>query len=435
MAKTRLNQEILRERIVRRLFEPKEGADAADGPGLLGMELESFPVGPKKGHAASTPVSFAGGQGSLSKALIDASARSGGRPTFCESRDDVELKPKLLERIDFTSGAHFHFEPGAQIEIVTAPCAGMDDAEGQIIALQRVQEEVTRREGIRFEPVGTNPWFDTDEIGLQVDKPRYVALHRYLSGIGEHGPKMMRQTCSIQINLDLGSDEAIGIRRYVAANLIAPFATAVFANSPVIAGVDTGHQSHRSFLWQHLDPRRTGIVLPRNKERLLDKQSLVDAYTDFALNAPAITADHERVESFTQGQLENQLSLLFPEVRPKGFIEIRSVDTQQPKWQMVPAALYTGLLYSNPHLDATLDLLLPLAKDIDQLLRDSVFGLHKEVIFWNAKRIMGIALQGFESLGVEFTGQGHFDTLIEYNERFLARRKTPADEFLETDFR
>ncbi len=38
----------------------------------------------------------------------------------------------------------------------------------------------------------------------------------------------------MQVNLDFGSSEEMLAKRYVAANLIAPFATAIFANSQLL---------------------------------------------------------------------------------------------------------------------------------------------------------------------------------------------------------
>lgn len=60
--------------------------------------------------------------------------------------------------------------------------------------------------------------------------------------------------------------------------------------------------------------------------------------------------------------LENHLSLLYPEVRIKGFLEIRTADALPREWQLVPAFFYTGLLYSDDSLEKVLELLLPFRK-------------------------------------------------------------------------
>ncbi len=58
--------------------------------------------------------------------------------------------------------------------------------------------------------------------------PSAVCSHGPLFyGISPYGRRMMRQTCTMQVNLDFGSSEEMLAKRYVAANLIAPFATAI----------------------------------------------------------------------------------------------------------------------------------------------------------------------------------------------------------------
>ena len=44
---------------------------------------------------------------------------------------------------------------------------------------------------------------------------------------------------------------------------------------------------------------------------------------------------------------ETHSTLFFPEVRAKGFLEIRSVDGQSKMWQSVPASMYAALLYDD----------------------------------------------------------------------------------------
>ena len=39
------------------------------------------------------------------------------------------------------------------------------------------------------------------------------------------------------------------------------------------------------------------------------------------------------------------LSTLFPEVRPRGYLEVRTVDALPPEWYAAPMALLLGLAY------------------------------------------------------------------------------------------
>ena len=45
---------------------------------------------------------------------------------------------------------------------------------------------------------------------LQVASDRYRRMDRYLSGIGHSGARMMRQTASVQMNVDPAGDPSAG---------------------------------------------------------------------------------------------------------------------------------------------------------------------------------------------------------------------------------
>jgi len=208
----------------------------------------------------------------------------------------------------------------------------------------------------------------------------------YFNRIGPLGVRMMRQTCTVQVNLDFGSSEAQLARRYATANLLAPFATATFANSPVVDGKSTGHRSYRANIWRGLDRSRAGFPNLDNVFAKMDKASAVQAYFDMVMAAPVVFIAKEnyrvpdRTYNFAQwlndascktkptfADFKTHLSLLFPEVRARGFLELRSVDCQSRSWQEVPTAFYTGLLYDEQSLQKAHDLLTPLAPKHEEM--------------------------------------------------------------------
>ena len=62
---------------------------------------------------------------------------------------------------------------------------------------------------------------------------------------------MMRQTAAFQVSLDFDDEPRL---RWRLLNAVAPYVTAIFANSPVYEGLATGHQSFRAQVWRRLDP-------------------------------------------------------------------------------------------------------------------------------------------------------------------------------------
>lgn len=441
MTVNKLSLEDCRFFLAQELFKPKTTQSPPPfKTGLIGVELESFPVRfLDLEKTKAIPVPLKSDQFSLHESLEKTTAQAGG---ILNQDKKGDLNP-----IRFPEGSSFQYEPGGQVEIATRPCQSLDQLITQLRFQQGILDQLTSEHQIHFLQVGTNPWFDSAQIGLQLEKPRYLALQKYFSQLGPSGVQMMRQTCSLHVNLDLGETEDLQAKRYVAANLLTPFATAIFANSGILERKVTHRKSHRSFLWQQLDPKRSGIRLDNKPGELPPKNTLIDAYLDFAMKAPIIHIKslEEQVFSaeFTFGKwlkdpfdginpsvfdLENHLSLLYPEVRPKGFLEIRTADALPREWQLVPAFFYTGLLYSEKILDKVLEVLLPYQSEIDTLWRKASFGFESNQILTLSQRLMSLAIDGLNGLPDDFVGKESQTNLITFLEKFPSQGKTLADE-------
>jgi glutamate--cysteine ligase len=446
-----LTREICRNFIEDQIFDTNGSGNTgtlSGEIGFIGLELEAFPYRIYQKNIQT--VSLNGGAGSLSNALIYASKDYEGVSSYLIDSDSKESDKSQISKIEFANGNNFQFEPGGQIEISTAPCLSMEKINAQLRSMQDILCQVTKQDNIHFGHFGTNPWFNVQEIGLQMNKPRFRALAQYFDAINSFGKQMMLQTCSLQVNLDLGPDATTRKNRIVAANLMAPFVTAIFANSSIIGGKVNGLKSYRSFIWQHLDSTRTGILPIDRISNILNKENLIDAYLKFALKAPVIYIEDfgDRVFpgnftfeywitnpinnlSPTIKHLKNHLSLLFPEVRLKGYLELRSVDAPPPEWQMIPAFFYCGLLYSKQQLEKTLDLLLPFATQLSKLMEKATWGMESDKIFNASKKLMHLAIEGFSGLPESFRSENDIHQLISFSERFTLQRKTFADRCLE----
>ncbi|MCX6214758.1 glutamate-cysteine ligase family protein [Spirosoma sp.] len=450
MPPTVLTREICRNYIEAHLLDPAISNDgkANDGVGYIGLELESFPyiIDPQKGVQ---PAQLYGSKESLVNALIHVSEQHGGLVQYLDQTGMDERHEPLVGAIHFPDGSTFQFEPGGQIEIATAPCNCIEQLNDQLTGMQQILGRVTQNNQFQFAQYGTNPWFTADKIGLQMNKTRYRAMARYFDEIGAFGRMMMVQTSSLHVNVDSGSDWSTRSKRYVAANLLAPFATALFSNSPITAGKVTGHKSYRSFIWQQLDTTRTGVFPIEKRSSTFDKEAIIDAYLDFALKAPVIFIEdfgdepfplHVTMEYWINHSIKglspvlahfmNHLTLLFPEVRLKGYLELRSVDAPPPEWQMTPALFYGGLLYSDQYLDKVLDLLLPFASQIPLFMKKATYGLESDDLFHISKKLVQLAIDGFSTLPESFKRVNDLQQLIAFSQRFPLRRQTFADELL-----
>jgi glutamate--cysteine ligase len=117
---------------------------------------------------------------------------------------------------------------------------------------------------------------------------------------------------------------------------------AMFANSSCYAGADTGFASFRAETWRGVDPGRTGVFCGRDA---------VAEYTVFALDARAFLADDSapcfvdlEAELVTEAALATHLTTLFPEVRPRGYLELRSLDAVDDAARRAAMAFVIGIV-------------------------------------------------------------------------------------------
>lgn len=409
--------------------------------GLVGLEIEMLPVREEQG--AIKKVDLQGEGGSIATIL---SAWAQGRQLEAETTED-DAGHKLLLRIALDDGDQITFEPGGQVEFSSRPYPCLSEAVRRMEEVQALLDDVLRPHGIRLVQVGINPWHSLAELGLQMRKGRYRAMDAYFASIGEFGQRMMRQTCTVQVNLDFGPDEETLAQRYLASQLLAPVAAAIFANSPQVDGQLSPYQGFRSHVWRGVDPARTGLpglaALVNNPSRALAAAS----YCDFALNAPVIfvTALDYLVPSPkirfgdwlstpirgvypTMDDFKTHLTLLFPEVRPRGFLELRAMDCLPRAWQAVPAALMAGLLYHKPTLESALAKLLPHSAAIPELLVQARSGLARPELRALAQSIMQLGLEGFAKLSACYKSHGIERSFYAFHERYTARGLTLGDE-------
>lgn len=250
-------------------------------------------------------------------------------------------------------GSRLTFEPGGQVELSSLPHRGTSacwaalDEDGRHV---RAALEAAR---LQLLDTGLDPFRSPRR---QLHHPRYDAMEQHFRRSGgdsaEMGPAMMTTTAACQVNLDIGHDEVDARRRWTLLHDVGPAMVAAFANSPVGADGDTGWRSGRQRVWQGLDTSRT--CAPRGEDP-------VTAWTDYALDASLMLRQRDgddwstapgwtlrdwlgEDDAPTEADLALHLTTLFPPVRPRGWYEVRYLDTQPWRWWPVPTAVLGALL-------------------------------------------------------------------------------------------
>jgi glutamate--cysteine ligase len=380
-------------------------------PTSVGAEVEFL------AHDVATdrPLPLVGGARSVVALLRHHGQRSGWRE---------ESWYGAIPRFDIPGVASVTFEPGGQIEISTVACNTASSLIGVLRAVITPLTAFLSDEGIRLVSVGIDPHNDAPEIPLQLPVERYQRMTEYFDSIGPFGARMMRQTAAVQISLDRGARPA---ERWRLLNDLAPYVTAIFANSPRHAGRETGHRSYRAHCWRMLDVTRTGV------SAVTDDPAA--AYTRFALDArdmmrQTASGDYAPFGSWPVGddadeRWRTHLTTLFPEVRPRGHYEVRSCDAIDPAWHVAPIVFLCGIAYDERAArDASL-----LAADSRALLRRAgEQGLRDSAIARTARDLFQLALAGARRLGTPYLSAEDIDLAEQFARQYTARDRSPADD-------
>ena len=117
---------------------------------------------------------------------------------------------------------------------------------------------VSDRLNVGFIGLGAEPEWHHEQMQI-LPKGRYKLMTDYMGRVDTHGTQMMYRTCTVQVNLDFGSQEDM-VKKFRVALALQPVATAIFANSPFFEGKPNGHKSWRARIWRNLDKDRTGML-------------------------------------------------------------------------------------------------------------------------------------------------------------------------------
>ena len=305
-----------------------------------------------------------------------------GRPAY-EGPDGIHAMLDGLKRFGWTDVregetligvehgmANVSLEPGGQFELSGAPLETIHDICSEtgrhLDEVKTVADEI----GLGFLGLGFDPLWRRDDVPI-MPKGRYDIMRAYMPKVGTLGLDMMLRTCTIQANLDFGS-EADMVQKFRTSLALQPIATALFANSPFTEGKPNGFVSWRANIWSDTDPDRTGLL-----DFVFKDGFGFEAYAAYALDVPMyfvkrdryIDASGKSFRAYLDGKLDvmegqrptekdwaDHLTTIFPEVRLKRYLEMRGADGGP--WSRICAlpALWAGILYDSDALTAAWDL-------------------------------------------------------------------------------
>ena len=341
----------------------------------LGTEHEKFPF--YRADLAPVPYEGRAGQGGIHALLEGMRLKTGWEP--------IEDAGAIIGLFDPAGGGAISLEPGGQFELSGAPLETVHQTAAELdLHLEQVKD-VAATHDIGFLGLGMSPIWTLAQTPV-MPKSRYKIMTRYMPTVGTRGLDMMYRTCTVQVNLDFGT-EADMVKKLRVCLALQPVGTALFANSPFTEGRPNRRLSERSEIWRDTDNNRAGM-LPFAFEAGMG----YERYVDYALQVPmyfvkrgetyhdVAGADFRALlegrlpqlpgERATMSDWANHLSTIFPEVRLKRFLEMRGGDVGGRDHIVAFSAFFVGLIYDQTSLDAAWDLVKGWSAAERQQLRD-----------------------------------------------------------------
>jgi glutamate--cysteine ligase len=243
-------------------------------------------------------------------------------------------------------------------------------------------------------------------------------MRAYMAKVGRLGREMMFRSCTVQSNLDFGS-EADMVKKMRVSLALQPIATALFANSPFAENRTNGFKSYRSHVWTDTDPDRSG-TLPFAFEDGFG----FERYVDYALDVPMyfvrrggkyVDCSGLSFRDFMAGKLsvlpgelpamddfDDHISTIFPEVRLKTFLEMRGADAGPQARLCALSAFWAGILYDSTSLDGAWELVKAWTAGERETMRNAVPAVGLQTTIRNttvqaiAKQAVALAREGLK---------------------------------------
>jgi glutamate--cysteine ligase len=267
----------------------------------------------------------------------------------------------------------YSIEPGGQIEWSSTPHLSLYD----------IQKEYKRHldsfRSLLFDnnlfaiDYTVEPIYSPSTVEL-IDSPKYILMNNLFEKTGSHGNWMMRNTASIQINMDILSKDD-GEQMAFLSDCISPFASLLFANAPFIKSDPVSEKNYRHIIWSNTDKNRCGYLFDHG---IISSDNLIEKFSDIVLNAPSIFSmdRNDNVKpfmgtinkwlnlSYDKNELSDQiinvaLHQIFTHVRfKKGIIELRCADRPPFGYEFAPIAFWVGILTDGVIRDKLMELFL-----------------------------------------------------------------------------
>ena len=263
----------------------------------------------------------------------------------------------------------YSLEPGGQLEWSSPPYENLNDLSIAQLRHRKLLDDVTDHHDLIVLHWGLEPILFPDDIDL-IHQSKYQLMNDHMEKVNTHGKWMMRNTASIQVNIDITGKEDAEKMGFL-ADCLHPVCAYLFANSPFYKNEPAGKKNIRNIIWEQTDNHRCRNLVDHG---ISSPNDLIKNYIDYMMDIPGIfqlnsknvleTTDGtlgDRLEYlYANGKIRNadiQLALhqVFTNVRYKHLVEVRGADRPPLGHELAPIAFWTGLLTTDKTREKALD--------------------------------------------------------------------------------
>lgn len=296
-----------------------------------------------------------------------------------------------------SEGIDISIEPASQFELAIKASDKVDD-------LLRIYNEAVEKIVPVFDRknqllvcLGYHPKTKIDDIKI-IPKKRYDFMYKYFEKYGGvYAHNMMKGTGSLQFAVDYENEEDFR-KKYFLASALSPFLYSAFDNAYIFEGQVYKKRNLRQTIWENTDRDRTGLY-----DFAFDPDLSYRKYAERILDTPMIFANIDGVESYVgkktlddlmdeknyKEMIDHGLSIVFPDVRVKKYIEIRMPDNVVYPYNMGALSLIKGIFFRKDIFDQIYKIFESMIYEDAQKLKEdaTVLGVHakykeREIYKW-----------------------------------------------------
>ncbi|MFZ7121828.1 MAG: glutamate-cysteine ligase family protein [Eubacteriaceae bacterium] len=295
-------------------------------------------------------------------------------------------------------------EPGAQIEVSLKNCNSIQEIDDRYISFAKDIFPILEKNNYCLLCLGYHPVTKIKEIPF-IPKERYKYMSNYLQSKGNLALNMMKGTASLQVAVDY-TDNIDYRKKFRVANFLSPVISLLFDNTPVFEGELWEGNIARVNVWNNVDNDRCRII-----PDVLDSEFEYEDYATYMLNKPSVISliDGEFVYTeeklikeiydeieMTEEQIIHLLTMFFPDVRTKKYIEIRMADSVPYPYSIAAASLWKGILYDNKNLEYFYNLSKEYSNNTVEDIKKRLISNEKEV-FQEVSELIDLVLKKSQS--------------------------------------